>query len=73
MKQEVLLPCLWFWSHLPLDDVSLSYLIMWPDLFSWYGAAEWGWFETIAKLRILLKTINGSTLCTLLFLFYINY
>ena len=61
----------WSWNHLSLDDISLSYRIIWPDLFSWYCVAEWRLCVTISNLRISVKRVNGTALHTLFFLFYI--
>jgi len=56
----------WFWNHLPLDDISLSYRINWPNLFSWYCVTKWRLCVTFSNLRISVKRVNGTALYTLL-------
>ena len=66
VNPEVFFRVMWFWNHLPLDDISLSYHIILPDLFTLYCVAEWRLCVTFLNLRISVKRDNESALYTLL-------
>jgi len=71
LLQKVFFPCRVVLKSFPLDDIRLSYRIIWPDFFSWYCVAEWLLCVTFSNLRISVKRVNGTALYTLFFLFYI--